>query len=224
MCKVDLKHASFSIVAGFLGSLLGIGGGIIVIPALTLFMGVPIEKAIGASLITVIATSSGSAIAYVRDKITNIRIGIFLETATTLGAVSGAFIGGLIGAKALYIIFALLMFYSAKTMFTKRHSELPDVENEHPLATRLKLSRSYYDKTLKRTIDYKVDKVYPAYLVMYVAGILSGLLGIGGGVFKVLGMDIFMKLPIKVSTATSNFMMGVTAAASAGVYFSRIPT
>ncbi len=211
----------FSIVAGFIGSLLGLGGGIIIIPALTLLLGVPINEAIGASIVSVIATSSGAAIAYVRDKITNIRIGMFLETATTLGAITGAFIAGLISPRALYIIFGLLMMYSASAMFKKRHSELPTDVVEHPVAKRLNLNSEYYDKALGQTVAYKVAGVYPGYAVMYAAGVISGLLGIGSGVFKVLGMDVFMKLPMKVSTATSNFMIGVTAAASAGVYFSR---
>ncbi len=212
---------AFSLVAGFLGALLGLGGGIIIIPALTLALGVPIHEAIGASIVSVIATSSGAAIAYVRDKITNIRIGMFLETATTLGAITGAFIAGLISTKLLSIIFALLLLYSASAMFKKRHSELPTGVKEHPLAERLHLSSEYYDKALKENVEYKVSGIYPGYGVMYGAGVISGLLGIGSGVFKVLGMDVFMKLPMKVSTATSNFMIGVTAAASAGVYFSR---
>lgn len=210
-----------SAIAGVIGSLLGLGGGIIVIPALTLILGIPIQQAIGASIVSVIATSSGAAIAYVRDKITNIRIGMFLETATTLGAITGAFLAGIVSDKFLYIIFALLMLYSASEMFKKRHSEFAANVVEHPLATRLKLSGEYFDKVQEQVITYNVAGIYPAYAVMYIAGVLSGLLGIGSGTFKVLGMDIFMKLPMKVSTATSNFMIGVTAAASAGVYFSR---
>lgn len=211
----------FSLFAGFLGSLLGLGGGIIIIPALTLALGVPIHEAIGASIVSVIATSSGAAIAYVRDKITNMRIGMFLETATTLGAITGAFIAALISIKLLYIIFALLLLYSASVMFKKSHSELPTGVKEHPLSKRLHLSSEYYDKALKQNVEYKVAGVYSGYVVMYAAGVISGLMGIGSGVFKVLGMDVFMKLPMKVSTATSNFMIGVTAAASAGIYFSR---
>jgi len=210
-----------SIIAGFLGSLLGLGGGLIVIPTLTLWLGIPIHEAIGASIVSVIATSSGAAIAYVRDKLANIRIGMFLETATTLGAVTGAFVAGFISVKALYIIFALLMFYSAGTMFKKRNAEFSPASEEHPLAAKLRLSGEYYDQVLNQTVSYKVSGVYSTWGVMYIAGILSGLLGIGGGTFKVLGMDLLMKLPLKVSTATSNFMIGVTAAASAGVYFSR---
>ena len=211
----------FSIIAGFLGSILGLGGGIIIIPVLTVLLGIPIHVAIGASIVSVIATSSGAAITYVRDKITNIRIGMFLETATTIGAVTGAYIAGLVSAKFLYIVFSLLMIYSASAMFKKRNSELPVDTVEHPLSARLRLNNAYYDKVIGQTVAYKVAGIYPAYAVMYIAGILSGLLGIGSGAFKVLGMDIFMKLPMKVSTATSNFMIGVTAAASAGVYFMR---
>jgi len=199
----------------------GLGGGLIVIPTLTLWLGIPIHEAIGASIVSVIATSSGAAIAYVREKIANIRIGMFLETATTLGAVSGAFIAGFISIKSLYIIFALLMLYSAWTMIKKRNTEFSPALAEHPLAARLRLSGEYYDQRLKQTVVYKVSAVYATWGVMYIAGILSGLLGIGSGTFKVLGMDLLMKLPLKVSTATSNFMIGVTAAASAGVYFSR---
>lgn len=217
----DLALFTFSILAGFIGSLLGLGGGIIVIPALTMILGIPIHEAIGASIVSVIATSSGTAIAYVRDKITNIRIGMFLETATTLGAITGAYIAGLLSIKLLYITFACLLLYSAANMTRRRDSELPKDVVEHPMAARLKLSGQYFDKVLKRSVDYKVAGIYPGWLVMYIAGIISGLLGIGGGAFKVLGLDMFMKLPMKVSTATSNFMMGVTAAASAGVYFSR---
>lgn len=210
-----------SVIAGFLGSLLGLGGGLIVIPTLTLWLGIPIREAIGASIVSVIATSSGAAIAYVRDKLANIRIGMFLETATTLGAVTGAFIAGFISIRALYAVFALLMFYSAWAMIKKRNTEFIPAAEEHPLAAKLHLSGHYYDCALNETVSYKVTGVYSTWGVMYIAGILSGLLGIGGGTFKVLGMDMLMKLPMKVSTATSNFMIGVTAAASAGVYFSR---
>ncbi|MDI6878087.1 MAG: sulfite exporter TauE/SafE family protein [Desulfitobacteriaceae bacterium] len=211
-----------SLVAGLIGALLGLGGGIIIIPVLTLMLGIPIHEAIGASIVSVIATSSGSAIAYVRDKITNIRIGMFLETATTVGAITGAFIASHISVKALYITFALLMFYSAATMTRKRNARYIEGQvQEDPIAKRLSMSGQYFDKALHKEIHYRVAHVIPGWLVNYTAGILSGLLGIGGGAFKVLGMDVFMRLPMKVSTATSNFMIGVTAAASAGVYFTR---
>jgi len=211
----------FAFVAGLFGALLGLGGGLVVIPALTLVIGIPIHEAIGASIVSVIATSSGSAMAYVQDKITSVRIGMFLETATTLGAVTGAYIAGLVSVKTLYLIFAVLMLYSAATMTKRRNLDFDENQEESRAAAKLRLSGQYFDKVYQREIKYKVTGVLPAWLVNYGAGILSGLLGIGGGAFKVLGMDIYMKLPLKVSTATSNFMMGVTAAASAGVYFTR---
>lgn len=210
-----------AVVAGFLGALLGLGGGIIVTPALTLLFGIDIKYAIGASLISVIATSSGSAIAYLKDRLTNIRIGMFLEIGTTLGAITGAFLSALINPKYLFIIFGLLMLYSAAMMLRKLGNDLPKDVETHPMAQKLRLNSAYYDKSQGETVSYKVDGVFGGLSVMYIAGVLSGLLGIGSGTFKVMGMDLFMKLPLKVSSATSNFMIGVTAAASAGVYFFR---
>lgn len=210
-----------SIFAGFIGALLGLGGAIIVTPALTLLFGVDIKYAIGASIVSVIATSSGAAVAYIRDKIINLRLGMFLEIATTLGAVTGALLTGLVYPNALFIIFGLLMFYSALAMLRKRHEEVPQVNTVSPLADRLKLHSEYFDNVLNTQVQYKVTGVYRGFGMMYLAGVVSGLLGIGSGVFKVMAMDMTMKLPLKVSTATSNFMIGVTAAASAGVYFLR---
>ena len=210
-----------SIIAGILGSILGLGGGIIIIPALTLMFQVDIKYAIGASIIAVIATSSGAAVAYIRDKITNIRIGMFLEIATTVGAITGAFIGGFLSPKYLFIIFSVLMFYSTLMMIKKAGSELPQNVVQDPLADKLKLNGEYYDKALKKDVKYNVSGVKSGFGVMYAAGIMSGLLGIGSGSFKVMAMDVFMKLPMKVSSSTSNFMIGVTAAASAGVYLVR---
>ncbi|SHI20728.1 hypothetical protein SAMN02745823_03398 [Sporobacter termitidis DSM 10068] len=210
-----------AIVAGFLGSLLGLGGGIIVTPALTLLFGIDIRYAIGASIISVIATSSGAAIAYLKDNLTNIRIGMFLEIGTTLGAITGAFLGGILNPKYLYVIFGLLMLYSGVMMLLKlRSGQKKDVVT-HPWAERLRLNSSYFDKNTNETVPYQVTGVFGGLGMMYVAGTVSGLLGIGSGALKVMGMDLFMKLPLKVSSATSNFMIGVTAAASAGVYFFR---
>ncbi|MBH0344787.1 sulfite exporter TauE/SafE family protein [Paenibacillus larvae] len=216
-----LEILLISVLAGVVGSVLGLGGGIIVTPALTLLFGVDIKHAIGASIISVIATSSGSAIAYIRDQITNVRVGMFLEIATTIGAVTGAIIGGLIAPGALYVIFGLLLLYSALAMIKKGKDELPAEVPLHPVAEKLKLHNHYYDKALQQNVSYNVDNVYGGFGVMYGAGIISGLLGIGSGSFKVMAMDVFMKLPLKVSSATSNFMMGVTAAASAGIYLFR---
>lgn len=210
-----------SIIAGVLGSILGLGGGIIVTPALTLLFGVDIRYAIGASIVSVIATSSGAAIAYIKDKVTNMRIGMFLEIATTTGAITGAFLSGIISPKYLYFIFGILLLYSAIAMLKKSKDELPKDVHMHPVAEKLKLNGEYYDKVLKKQVQYNVDGVYGGLGMMYVAGVISGLLGIGSGIFKVMAMDLFMKLPLKVSSATSNFMIGVTAAASAGVYLLR---
>lgn len=221
MVLIALKILLLSIVAGTFGSILGLGGGIIITPALTLLFGIDIKYAIGASIVSVIATSSGAAVAYVRDKITNIRIGMFLEIATTIGAITGAFISGLINSKYLYVIFGILLLYSALAMLKKKGQELPQDVEVHPLAEKLKLNGEYYDKVLKKSVTYKVAGVYGGFAMMYAAGVISGLLGIGSGIFKVMAMDLFMKLPLKVSSATSNFMIGVTAAASAGVYLLR---
>ncbi|MFD3259902.1 sulfite exporter TauE/SafE family protein [Paenibacillus lentus] len=210
-----------AILAGIVGSILGLGGGIVVTPALTLLFGVDINHAIGASLISVIATSSGSAVAYIRDRITNVRVGMFLEIATTVGAITGAFLAALVAPNFLYYIFALLLLYSAYAMVKKGKEEIPVNVPQHPVAEKLGLSGEYYDKALGKNITYNVDRVYEGFGVMYGAGVVSGLLGIGSGSFKVMAMDVFMKMPLKVSTATSNFMMGVTAAASAGIYFLR---
>jgi len=221
MVLTSIEILSFSFVGGLLGSLLGIGGGIIVIPALTLLLGIDIKYAIGASIVSVIATSSGAAVAYVRDNITNLRIAMFLEIATTTGAITGAYIAGLISAKYLYIIFGILLLYSAMAMLKKRHEELPQNVVSHPAAKKLRLESSYFDKAMNKEVKYKVAGVYSGFSTMYIAGVISGLLGIGSGIFKVMSMDLLMKLPMKVSTATSNFMIGVTAAASAGVYLMR---
>lgn len=216
-----LQIFAVAVGAGFLGALLGLGGGIIVTPVLTLLFGLDIRYAIGASIVSVIATSSGAAVAYIRDRITNVRVGMFLEIGTTLGAVTGAFLAGLLHPRVLYIIFGGLLLYSAAMMLKKSKSELPQDVPDHPVSQKLALAGSYYDKALGRQVDYHVDGVWGGLGMMYVAGVVSGLLGIGSGSFKVMAMDLFMKLPLKVSSATSNFMIGVTAAASAGVYFLR---
>lgn len=221
MVLIALKILILSIIAGIFGSILGLGGGIIITPALTLLFGIDIRYAIGASIVSVIATSSGAAVTYVRDKITNIRIGMFLEIATTVGAITGAFISGLINTKYLYVIFGILLLYSALAMLMKKGQELPEGVTAHPIADRLRLNGEYYDKVLNKNVNYNVTGIYGGFGMMYVAGVISGLLGIGSGIFKVMAMDLFMKLPLKVSSATSNFMIGVTAAASAGVYLLR---
>ncbi len=210
-----------SVLAGLLGSLVGLGGGVLIVPLLTLAFGLPIQYAIGASIIAVIATSSGAAAAYVRDHLTNIRIGMFLEVATTLGAVSGAFLAGYLAPRLLFIIFGIVLLISAVPLVYKLGEELPsDVKNDR-WAIQLRLAGSYPDEHLKREVSYQVTRTPLGLAMMYVAGVISGLLGIGSGTFKVLALDTIMRLPMKVSTTTSNFMIGVTAAASAGIYFSR---
>ena len=211
----------FSLVAGILGSLLGLGGGLIVVPALTLLLKVDIRYAIGASIVSVIATSSGAAAAYVRERMTNLRVAMFLELGTTTGALTGAYLAGKIADGWLFIIFGAVMGYSGIEMFRKRN-HVADV-NVPPdsLADRLKLHDSYYDHSINQEVVYRVTHTKLGLFLMYIAGCVSGLLGIGSGALKVPSMDLAMRLPIKVSTATSNFMIGVTAAASAGVYFAR---
>lgn len=215
-----LETFAISMVAGLLGSLLGLGGGTIVVPALTLLFGLDIRYAVGASIVSVIATSSGAAAAYVKEHLTNLRVAMLLELGTTTGALAGALIAGLINPRWLYIIFGLMMGYSAISMLRVRHiaavSQEPDV-----WADRLKLHGAYYDEALGHVVKYKVTRPGIGIVLMFVAGMVSGLLGIGSGALKVLAMDLAMRLPIKVSTATSNFMIGVTAAASAAVYFAR---
>ena len=216
-----LATFGISVAAGLLGALVGLGGGIIVVPALTLLLGLDIRYAIGASIVSVIATSSGAAAAYVREHLANLRVGMFLEIATTTGAITGAFLAGRVGGRWLFIVFGLMLGYSALEMFRNRHGEEGRDVPPDRLADRLKLHGSYYDQVLHRQIDYRVAHAGIGLALMYIAGCVSGLLGIGSGALKVSSMDLAMRLPIKVSTATSNFMIGVTAAASAGVYFAR---
>ena len=210
-----------AIAAGLLGSLVGLGGGVLIVPLLTLVFGFPIYFAIGASIISVIATSSGAAAAYVKDHMTNLRVGMFLELGTTLGAICGAFLAGLLAPALLSVIFGIILLLSAAPLIFKIGEELPlEVKNDR-LANWLHLNGVYPDHRLHRDVPYQVTHTPLGLAMMYVAGLISGLLGIGSGTFKVLALDVAMRLPMKVSTTTSNFMIGVTAAASAGIYFSR---
>lgn len=219
-----LQFMLIAVFAGFLGSLVGLGGGIIITPALTILFGFDIKYAIGASIVAVIATSSGSAIAFVKDHVSNMRVGMLLEVFTTAGGVVGALMAGVFSSKLLYIFFSLILlnsFYGMlkKTgLITKLKKEEENVENDK-YADKYKLNSTYYDKATGKTVKYNVTNVPQGSLVMFGAGFASGLLGIGSGAFKVVALDTYMKLPIKVSTATSNFMMGVTATASALIYF-----
>ncbi|HEX8730335.1 MAG TPA: sulfite exporter TauE/SafE family protein, partial [Ktedonobacterales bacterium] len=207
--------------AGLLGSLVGLGGGIFVVPLLTLIFHVPFPVAAGASIVSVIATSSGAAAAYVRDHIVNLRVGMFLEVATTIGALCGAFLVTLLPPGILFVLFGLVLLAAMLPSLAKLGEELPQHVHNDALSKRLALAGSYPDPQLHRVVRYNVTRVPLGFGIMYVAGALSGLLGIGSGPFKVLALDSAMRLPMKVSTTTSNFMIGVTAAASAGLYFAR---
>jgi hypothetical protein len=203
--------------AGLLGALTGLGGGLIIVPLLTLVFGVDLRYAVGASLVSVIATSSGAAAAYVKEGYTNIRIGMLLEVATTVGALLGAYLSGFVAPSLIAIIFAIVLLFTAYQSFQPRVEHLTDATDA--LARRLRLGSTY--PTPAGLQRYEVRNVPAGFGLMFVAGILSALLGIGSGVVKVIAMDRAMHLPFKVSTTTSNFMIGVTAAASAGVYLSR---
>jgi uncharacterized protein len=207
-----------SLIAGLVGALTGLGGGVVLVPILTLVFKVDIRYAVGASLVSVIATSSGAAAAFVREGFSNIRIGMFLEIATTLGALCGAFLAARVSTHAIAIVFGMVLLFSAFFSRKPRSKAQREVPRD-PLATKLRLNGSFPD--LDGTRSYNVQHVPAGWFLMFGAGALSGLLGIGSGAMKVLAMDQAMRVPFKVSTTTSNFMIGVTAAASAGVYLHR---
>jgi uncharacterized membrane protein YfcA len=207
-----------SFLAGFLGSLTGLGGGVVIVPLLTLAFGVDIRYAIGASLISVIATSAGAASAYVKEGYTNIRVGLFLEIATTFGALSGAYLASRIHTSVLAVIFGVALIHSAY-LSLRPGGDGGGADRPDPLSTRLRLDGSF--PAAEGRQFYHVHAVPAGFGLMFSAGILSGLLGIGSGAVKVLAMDHFMRIPFKVSTTTSNFMIGVTAAASVGIYLNR---
>ena len=207
-----------SLLAGFLGSLTGLGGGVVIVPLLALLFHVDIRYAIGAALVSVIATSSGAAAAYVKEGFSNIRVGMFLEIATTLGALTGAALALHLHVSIIAIIFGLVLMYSAIASLREKEEQTRDLGPDR-IATWLRMDSSYPTPAGKK--EYHVRGVPLGFGLMFGAGVLSGLLGIGSGAIKVLAMDQAMKLPFKVSTTTSNFMIGVTAAASAGIYLSR---
>src|SRR5271167_2026641 len=207
-----------SVLAGFIGALTGLGGGVVIIPMLTLLFHVDIRYAMGASLVSVIATSSGAAAAYVKQGFSNVRIGMFLEIGTTAGAITGAIIATHVSAIWLAVVLGLVLLYSA----IARNPDEPVDSGAPPegsLASRLRLTGSY--PASPAPVQYFAQRVPLGFSLMYLAGLLSGLLGIGSGAIKVLALDRGMRLPFKVSTTTSNFMIGVTAAASAGIYLNR---
>jgi uncharacterized protein len=214
--------AGASLIGGIVGSISGLGGGIVIVPVLTIFMHVRIEQAIAASIVSVIAVSSGAGSVYVKDRITNVRIAMFLELSTAAGALLGAgYLAGHINPGALYVLFGVLLLASLVPIFAKLGEELPRNIHNDRLATALKLNGSYFDKHLGRAVNYQVTGIPWALMIMFAAGVISGVLGIGAGVVKVIAHEVAMKVPTKVSTATSNFMIGVTAAAGAGVYLRR---
>lgn len=223
---MDLSLELFSLIlllgavfAGLIGSLTGLGGGVVVIPLLTLGFGVDMRYAIGAALVTSIATSSGAAAAYIKEGITNVRIGMFLEIATTTGAVIGAVVAMYLDKMYIAIIFGLVLIFSAVRSVYKSDENIDFEEKGDKWGEKLKLNGSF--PTKDGVQKYNVHNVFGGYSLMTLAGVLSGLLGIGSGALKVLAMDSTMRIPFKVSTTTSNFMVGVTAAASAVVYLQR---
>lgn len=204
-------------LAGFIGSLSGLGGGIIIIPLLTVFLGVDIHYAIGTALVSVIATSSGSAATYVKEGITNMRLGIFLEIATTIGAVGGALLSTIAPTSFIAVLFGLTLIFSSINSLRKKQEHV--VKESSDLAVKLKLNGTYPQNG--EVITYGTKNVIGGFSMMGVAGMMSGLLGIGSGAFKVIAMDNIMRIPFKVSTTTSNFMMGVTAMASSVIYIQK---
>jgi uncharacterized membrane protein YfcA len=224
MLGIDLFIVSIfvaAMAAGLLGALAGLGGGILIVPILSIGFGFDIRLAIGASIVSVIATSSGAGAAYVRDHLTNVRVAMLLELATASGALTGAIVAGYLNVRVLFVLFGCVLLLSVASMVRKIGDDAPSAVPSDRIAQRLRLASSYPDHALGRTVDYEVSGVPLGFGMMYIAGMASGLLGIGSGVLKVLAMDNAMRLPMKVSAATSNFMIGVTAAASAGVYFWR---
>jgi uncharacterized protein len=222
----------FAVALGtsMLGGLLGMASGIFIVPVLTMFAGIEIHTAIGASLISVIACSCGGAASFLKERLTHVRLAILLEVATTFGALCGVFLAGLIQTQYLYLIFALILLLSAQQMLARRGEAVkPPAGNSGGAGNSgrprgwaaLRLDSSYPDRALGRDIGYSVQRLPLGMTLMYGAGLISALLGIGSGVLKIPAMDTALRLPIKVSTATSNFMIGVTAAASAGAYFAR---
>ncbi len=211
----DLAVAAASFVAGLIGALIGLGGGIIITPVLVLGFGIDIRYAMGAALASVIATSSGAAAAFLKDGISNMRIGLFLCTATTIGAVGGALLAGVLNSAILSLIFGTALLATAGLSLRKVPDSTVSLPAD-PVAVRLRLDDAMPTPT--GPVPYHVQRVGWGYVVMVMAGVLSGLLGIGSGAFKVLGMDQIMRVPFRVTTTTSNFMIGVTAAASIGIY------
>jgi len=215
----DIAVAAASFFAGMVGAMIGLGGGIIITPLLVLGFGIDMRYAMGAALCSVIATSSGAAAAYLRDGISNMQIGMFLCIATTIGAVCGAMLAVVLDQSLLAIIFGAALLVTVALSLGKRSEALVEPDDSDPLAKSLRLPGTFPSD--RGPVRYGVASVVPGFLIMWVAGVLSGLLGIGSGAFKVVAMDQIMRIPFKVTTATSNFMIGVTAAASVGIYLKK---
>lgn len=209
-----------SVAAGAIGAMTGQGGGILLVPFLTLVMGVPVKTAIAASTVSVIATSSGSASAYVRDRLTNLKVGMFLEVFTMLGALAGAPVTLSTGARPLYLAFGLVLLASFVLLWLQPRSAGQAPIRPDRLSAFFELEGAYYDRASGRTVTYTAARAGWGSLLMFGAGFIAGMLGIGAGALKVLIYDLVMKLPSKVSTTTSNFIIGVTALAGASAYLS----
>ncbi len=218
MGEILLGLFALSVGSGFIGALSGLGGGVFIVPALVVLAKMPMKVAVGASLISVVATSAGASVAFVRDGWTNLKVAMVLECATVTGALTGAYLAGVIPTTVLELLFALMMLQSAYFSLEKQEDDL--IESGDPIAKRLHLMGEVQDETGK-LVHYEVINFPKGAALMVVAGIMSGLLGIGSGALKVMAMDYFMHLPLKVSSATSNFMIGVTAGAGALVFLAR---
>lgn len=217
---------SAAIIAGFLGALFGIGGGMIIVPFLTVFLGIPIHEAIATSIVSVIATSNAGGSSYVEQRITNIELAMFLEVATTAGALVGSFIALLLQSWQLFLTFVALLAYVAFASFKTRSSDEAKIATadfvkvrQDSLARYLNLRGTYYDQKEKKDVPYAVARAPEGSLISSLAGVVAGLLGVGGGIIKVAAMNIFMNVPMKAAVATSKFMIGVTAATSALLFF-----
>ena len=210
-----------SIIAGFIGALFGLGGGVLIIPFLTLVEGVPVPLAVGASIVSVVATSSSSAATYVQDHLTNLRLGMFLEIGTVAGAITGAFVAVFLPASVLFVLFGLILLYATIIMVRARGIDFPADVKPDKTSRMLSLGGQYEDHSLNQLVKYEVTRTPLTVFIGYFAGIVSGLLGVGGGIINVPTMNLVSKVPVKVASATSNFMIGVTAAASASVYLLR---
>ncbi|MGI5861815.1 MAG: sulfite exporter TauE/SafE family protein [Myxococcales bacterium] len=222
MTPLDFALFAFPVAfgAGLLGALLGFGGGVIIVPALTLLLEMDIRFAIGASIVSVVATSTASSSAYLKKGLVNVRVGMFLELAMVGGALAGALAAGLVPKSWLYLLFAGMLLFSVVAMLRRGDSGAAPVPAD-PLADALRLHGSYFDDATGQSVSYRVARPGLGFAIMFFVGAVSGMLGAGAGALRVPATDLAMRLPMKVSAATSTFMLGVTAAASAGVYFAR---